>query len=74
MLADVGGVRSYEALRSQSEERQIAGLEVRVASLDHLIAKKGAANRTKDKLMLEEYIVIADERRAAAQTDEGSGS
>jgi predicted nucleotidyltransferase len=74
VLADVGGVRSYEELRSQSEEREIAGLEVRIASLDHLIAMKRAANRTKDKLMLEEYIVIADERRAAAQRDEGSSS
>ena len=42
---------------------EIEGVEVPIASIDHLIAMKRAANRTKDKLMLEEYIVIADEQR-----------
>jgi predicted nucleotidyltransferase len=65
ILADVGGVRSYEELRADAAVIEIAGIEVRVASIDHLIAMKRAANRTKDKLMLEEYIVIADERRRA---------
>jgi hypothetical protein len=69
VLADVGGVRSYDELRAHSEVMDIAGLEVRVASIDHLIAMKRAANRPKDKLMLEEYIVIADERRRAPSAD-----
>lgn len=30
---------------------------------DHLIAMKRVAGRTKDRLMLEEYIAIADEER-----------
>ena len=65
VLADVGGIRSYELLRASSEEKEIAGVQVRVASIDHLIAMKRAVNRTKDQLMLEEYIVIADEQRRA---------
>ena len=65
VLADVGGIGSYEQLRAASELKEIAGVEVRVASIDHLIAMKRAANRTKDQLMLEEYIVIADEQQRA---------
>jgi hypothetical protein len=34
-----------------------------------LIAMKKAANRTKDKLMVEEYLVIADEQRRLARED-----
>jgi predicted nucleotidyltransferase len=65
VLADVGGIGSYEQLRARSEDKEIAGVRVRVASIDHLIAMKRAANRTKDQLMLEEYIVIADEQQRA---------
>ncbi|HEY5709483.1 MAG TPA: hypothetical protein VIS51_08815 [Solirubrobacterales bacterium] len=65
ILADAVGMRSYDDLKSGSVEREIFGHLVRVASLDHLIAMKKAAGRTKDKLMVEEYIVIADRQRAA---------
>lgn len=71
VLADVGGIRSYDELRSGAETREVFGVEVRIASIDHLIAMKRAANRTKDKLMVEEYIVLADERRKARE-EEGS--
>jgi hypothetical protein len=64
VLGDIAGVRTYEELRAAAEEKQIAGLTIQVASIDHLIAMKRAANRTKDKLMLEEYIVLADEQAA----------
>ncbi len=67
VLADVGGIRSYEELSSHAQEKEISGLTIRVASIDHLIAMKRAANRTKDKLMLEEYIVIADEQQRLGQ-------
>jgi hypothetical protein len=71
VLADVGGVRSFAELRATASEKQIAGYAVRVASIDHLIAMKRASNRTKDKLMLEEYIVIADEQRHVRDGPEG---
>lgn len=62
VLAHVAGVSSYEELKAGSSQKRVAGVDVRVASIDHLIAMKRASNRTKDKLMLEEYIVIADEQ------------
>lgn len=61
VLAHIDGISSYEGLRRGSAVQDIDGHPVRVASIDHLIAMKRAANRTKDKLMLEEYIVLADE-------------
>lgn len=63
VLGDVPGIKSYEELKQSAEKKELWGVQVRVASIDHLIAMKRAANRTKDKLMLEEYIVIADEQR-----------
>jgi hypothetical protein len=71
ILADIAGIRSYEELREAATEKEIGGFSVRVASIDHLIAMKRAANRTKDKLMLEEYIVIADEQARATGEEEG---
>lgn len=63
VLADAAGMPAYSELRSASVEREIAGQSVRVAALGHLIAMKRAANRPKDQLMVEEYIVLADEQR-----------
>jgi hypothetical protein len=72
VLGHVAGVNSFEELRSAARLEQIGGVAVRVASIDHLIAMKRAANRPKDQLMLEEYLVIADEQERAAR--EGSGT
>ena len=63
LLADVGGVRSYRELRDTAVMYEIEGFKIPVASIDHLIAMKRAANRPKDHIMLEEYIAIADEQR-----------
>jgi len=65
VLGDIKGIRSYEELREASEVKVVAGIDVRVASIDFLIAMKRAANRPKDKLMVEEYLVIADEQERA---------
>jgi hypothetical protein len=63
VLADIAGIRNYEELREASQMRRIAGVEVRVASLDHLISMKRAANRVKDQLMVVEYVELAEELR-----------
>jgi hypothetical protein len=67
ILGDVAGIGSYEELRTAAIDATVEGKEVRIASIDHLIAMKRAANRPKDKLMVEEYIVIADEQRRIAE-------
>jgi hypothetical protein len=62
-LAEPTGAPQYEKVREAAEKIDLGGLTVRVASLDHLIAMKEAAGRTKDKLMATEYRALADERR-----------
>ncbi len=62
-LAFPTGAPPYEKVRDDAETIEIGGHRVRVASLDHLIAMKEAAGRTKDKLMATEYRELADEQR-----------
>lgn len=71
ILGDVAGIKSYDDLRRGSQLKRIAGVDVRVASLDHLICMKRAANRTKDQLMVVEYVELADEvdRRESEERD-----
>jgi len=67
VLGHAAGIGDYGDLRAEAVATTMEGVEVRIASIDHLIAMKRAANRTKDKLMVEEYIVIADQQRKAAE-------
>ncbi|HEX5610959.1 MAG TPA: hypothetical protein VFX45_12805 [Solirubrobacterales bacterium] len=70
VLGDVAGIEVYEDLATNAVERKVGGLPIRIASLDDLIAMKRAANRTKDKLMVEDYLVIADEQRRLEEGDD----
>lgn len=58
VLGDIAGIKGYEALRRDSTFERIGGMEVRIASLDDLIAMKRAANRVKDRLMALEYVEL----------------
>lgn len=71
ILREIPGVDTYEQLRRDSTSEAIAGVAVRVASLNHLIGMKRAANRVKDRLMVLEYVELADLRRP---TEEANGS
>lgn len=63
ILGHIDGVRSYEDLRSHSEIQEVGGLPVPVASLNHLIGMKRRADRPKDQMMVEEYVVMERLRR-----------
>ncbi|HEX5376740.1 MAG TPA: hypothetical protein VFW48_11345, partial [Solirubrobacterales bacterium] len=69
VLADAAGMPPYEDLRSEALEQEVSGVPVKIASLDHLIAMKRAANRPKDQLMVEEYLALADEQRQPGSVD-----
>jgi len=64
VLADPLGAPPYAALRSDATIIKLEGRDIRVASLDHLIAMKEATGRAKDKLHATEYRVLSDELRA----------
>ena len=63
ILGDPQGAPSYAALAHDAEPKEMEGFAVAVASIDHLIAMKESAGRTKDKLMATEYRGLADEIR-----------
>jgi hypothetical protein len=63
ILAYPAGAPPYDVLRAAADVADVAGLTVRFASLEHLIAMKDAAARPRDKLMAAEYRTIADEQR-----------
>ena len=66
ILGELRGVGTYERIAKSAVATRIEGVEVDVISLDHLIAMKAAAGRDKDRIMVAEYIAIADEQRRLA--------
>jgi hypothetical protein len=67
VLGHVSGIKDFDELVDGAVELEVAGFQIKVASIDSLISMKRAANRTKDQLMVEEYLVIADEQRRAEE-------
>jgi predicted nucleotidyltransferase len=63
LLAQPDGAPLYERLRERADRDTIAGVEVRFASLDDLIAMKKAAGRPKDLVAVEELEAIKRLRR-----------
>lgn len=63
VLGELSGVNDYEDLRREARLEMYDGLEIRVASLDHLIAMKRSADRVKDRLMVMEYKELSDLRK-----------
>ena len=66
ILGELRGVGPYERVAKAAVSARIEGTEVEVISLDHLIAMKAAAGREKDRVMVAEYIAIADQQRRLA--------
>jgi hypothetical protein len=61
ILTDPDGAPRYDELKQAAgEPKELEGVMILVASLDHLIAMKEAAGRTKDMLMATEYRMLAD--------------
>lgn len=63
ILGQVDGVRDYDELRSRAEVQSVGGIPVKVASLNHLIGMKRKVDRSKDQLMVEEYVSMERLRR-----------
>lgn len=62
LLVDPDGAPPYEKLRARAEKIEIEGAEVRVASIDDMIAMKRTAGRPQDLIDLE-ALEIAKRRR-----------
>ncbi len=52
LLADVTGAPEFESLLAESDQMDVDGLLISVATLDQLIAMKRTTGRTKDQLHL----------------------
>jgi hypothetical protein len=69
ILGEPAGAPRYPELRSASSTETLWGLTIRVSSLDHLVAMKEAAGRTKDRLQAGEYRSLSDLLRAPPEED-----
>jgi len=69
----VPGVDSFQILWEQSQQMELFGVPIRVASLDHLIAMRRAAGRPKDHAYLAELEKLRARalRRASEQKERG---
>ncbi len=58
VMREIPGVDSFDDLRERAVPLDLGGFVVRVASIDDLIAMKGAANRPKDQIHLLELLAL----------------
>jgi hypothetical protein len=63
VFGEPAGAPAYEELKRRASVEQIEGVEIRVASIDHLIAMKEAAGRTKDRLLASQLRTLSDALR-----------
>jgi Nucleotidyl transferase AbiEii toxin, Type IV TA system len=63
VFGDPAGAPRYEELKRRSSVERIEGFEIRVVSIDHLIAMKEAAGRPKDRLLASELRALSDKLR-----------
>jgi hypothetical protein len=64
ILGDAAGAPSYRNLAADAVTVEIARVQVRVSSLDHLIAMKLATGRPRDAMAAMEYRQLSDLLRA----------
>ncbi len=72
LLGEVSGVGNYDQVLAQSVEGTVAGLTVRILSVDGLIAAKRAAGRNKDHGHLLELIELKKMLDAASGASESA--
>jgi hypothetical protein len=63
-FAEPTGAPAYEELKRRASVERIEGLEIRVASIDHLIAMKEAGGRPKDILLASQLRTLSDALRS----------
>lgn len=67
LLGEVSGIGNYDQVLSQSVERNVYGLSIRVLSVDGLIAAKKASGRIADLLVLRELLELKELPDPASQ-------
>jgi hypothetical protein len=63
VFGEPAGGPPYAELKRRASVERIEGVEIRVASIDHLIAMKEAAGRTKDTLLASQLRTLSDRLR-----------
>ena len=63
VFGEPAGAPPYAELKRRSSVERIEGVEIRVASIDHLIAMKEAAGREKDTLLASQLRTLSDRLR-----------
>jgi hypothetical protein len=64
VMGDPDGSAGYEALLRHALVLRVDDIEVAVASIDDLIVMKRASGRVKDRIHVEEFVALREEREA----------